>query len=395
ATIYGSAMGSFCCEDFSVDRLVRLDVDEIEERFAVFGRLTRFDHGPRPAMPDGKGPGAPAYRAAGVDIEGADDVKRRLAALVGSTLGPEVLGGVGGFGGCYAIGDLPEADPVLVASADGVGTKVLVAQWARRHGTVGEDLVNHCVNDLLAAGARPLLFLDYIATGKLEPDVVLSVVAGLARACRTDRIALIGGETAEMPDLYAPGRYDLAGFMVGVAPRSRLGWRATVGDVVLGLPSTGLHTNGYTLARRVVIDGAGHRPDEVVPWGEETWADALLAIHQSYLAAVGPLLDDPGLHAVAHVTGGGFAGNLPRVLPDGLGARLDRAAWTVPPLFAYLAEAGRVDEDEMYRVFNMGIGMCLVVSPEAARRITESVAETGDRAVEIGHIEEGEGVLWS
>ncbi|MGH7558414.1 MAG: phosphoribosylformylglycinamidine cyclo-ligase [Gemmatimonadota bacterium] len=346
-------------------------------------------------MPDARHPGAPAYRAAGVDIEGADDVKRRLAALVGSTLGPEVLGGVGGFGGCYAIGGLPETDPVLVASADGVGTKLLVAQWANRHDTVGQDLVNHCVNDLLAAGARPLLFLDYIATGKLEPEVVLSVVEGLARACRDNRVALIGGETAEMPDLYAPGRYDLAGFMVGVAPRSRLGSRATVGDVVLGLPSSGLHTNGYTLARRVVIEAAGHRPDELVPWGGEAWADALLAVHRSYLAAVRPLLDDPGLHAIAHVTGGGFAGNLPRVLPHGLGARLDREAWTVPPIFGYLAEVGGVDEDEMYRVFNMGIGLCLVVTPEASARIVESVTKAGDRAMEIGRIVKGEGVLWS
>jgi phosphoribosylformylglycinamidine cyclo-ligase len=275
-----------------------------------------------------------------------------------------------------------------------VGTKVIVAQWAERHDTVGEDLVHHCVNDLLAAGARPLLLLDYIATGRLEPDVVLSLVAGLARACRSNRVALIGGETAEMPDLYAPGRYDLAGFLVGIAPRARLGSRAAAGDVVLGLPSSGLHTNGYTLARRVVIEQAGHRPDELVPWGGETWADALLAVHRSYRSAVAPLLDDRGLHAVAHVTGGGFVGNLPRVLPDGLGARLDRGAWTVPPLFGYLAEAGGVDEDEMYRVFNMGIGMCLVVSPEASGKIAERVADAGAHAIEIGRVVEGEGVHW-
>ena len=194
-------------------------------------------------------------------------------------------------------------------------------------------------------------------------------MGGLARACRLNQVALIGGETAEMPDLYAPGRYDLAGFMVGVAPQARLGSRAAAGDVVLGLPSSGLHTNGYTLARRVVIERAGHRPDDVVPWGGETWAEALLAVHRSYRPAVEPLLDDPGLHAVAHVTGGGFAGNLPRVLPDGLAARL--------------------------RVFNMGIGMCLVVSPETTRRIVESVAEAGDRAIEIGRVVEGEGVEWS
>ncbi|HZD78982.1 MAG TPA: phosphoribosylformylglycinamidine cyclo-ligase, partial [Actinomycetota bacterium] len=337
---------------------------------------------------------ASSYRAAGVDLEGANRLKRRLAALVDSTRGPEVLGELGGFGGCYQIGELPEPDPVLVSSADGVGTKVLVAHWAGRHDTIGEDLVNHCVNDLLAAGARPLFFLDYIAAGKLESDIVLALVAGLARACRANRAALIGGETAEMPDLYAAGHYDLAGFIVGVAPRARLGWRAEKGDVVLGLPSSGLHTNGYTLARRLVIDRGGHLPDEEVPWGGETWADILLAVHKSYLEAVEPLVDDPDLHAVAHVTGGGFAGNLPRVLPQGLAAQLERDAWTVPPLFGYLAQAGEIDEEEMYRVFNMGIGLCLVVARDSAARVAECCAQAGEQAIEIGRVVEGEGVEW-
>jgi phosphoribosylformylglycinamidine cyclo-ligase len=197
-----------------------------------------------------------------------------------------------------------------------------------------------------------------------------------------------------MPDLYAAGEYDLAGFVVGVAPRSRLGSRATAGDVVLGLPSSGLHTNGYTLARRIVIEGAGVKPDEVVPWGSGTWAEALLAVHRSYRDPVLPLLDDPDLHAVAHVTGGGFAGNLPRVLPAGLGARLDRSAWQVPPLFRFLADAGNVSEEEMYRVFNMGIGMCLVVAAEAGDRIADACAAGGERAVRIGRIVEDEGVGW-
>jgi phosphoribosylformylglycinamidine cyclo-ligase len=346
-------------------------------------------------MPDGPQVSAAAYRAAGVDLAASDAVKQRLARLVESTLGPEVVGGVGGFGGCYAIGGLTEPDPVLVASADGVGTKVLVARWAERHDTVGQDLVHHCVDDLLAAGARPLLFLDYIATGRIDPDVVLALVEGLARACREDGLALIGGETAEMPDLYGEGDYDLAGFVVGVAPRSRLGSRATAGDVVLGLPSSGLHTNGYTLARRIVIEGAGARPDETVPWGGITWADALLAVHRSYLSSVLPLLDDPHLHAVAHITGGGFAGNLPRVLPAGLGALLDRSAWEVPPLFRFLADTGNVSEEEMYRVFNMGIGMCLAVAAEAADRIADACAEPGDRPTPIGRIVAGEGVRWA
>jgi phosphoribosylformylglycinamidine cyclo-ligase len=346
-------------------------------------------------VPDGPRAPAPAYRAAGVDLEGSDDVKRRLARLVESTLGPEAVGGVGGFGGCYAIGGLAERDPVLVASADGVGTKLLVARWAGRHDTVGRDLVHHCVDDLLAAGARPLLFLDYIATGKIEPDVVLALIEGVARACRESGLALIGGETAEMPDLYQPGDYDLAGFVVGVAPRSRLGSRAADGDLILGLPSSGLHTNGYTLARRVLIDGEGIAPEETVPWGGESWADALLAVHRSYLGPVLPLLDDPDLHAVAHVTGGGFAGNLPRVLPAGLGALLDRSAWEVPPLFRFLAETGNVSEEEMYRVFNMGIGMCLVVAAEAAERIADACGEHGERPARIGRVVAGEGVAWA
>ena len=346
-------------------------------------------------MPDDPPASAPAYRAAGVDLAGSDVVKRRLARLVESTLGPEAVGGVGGFGGCYAIGGLTEPDPVLVASADGVGTKVLVARWANRHDTVGQDLVHHCVDDLLASGARPLLFLDYIATGRIDPDIVLAVVEGLARACRADGLALIGGETAEMPDLYAAGDYDLAGFVVGVAPRSRLGSRAAADDVVLGLPSSGLHTNGYTLVRRIVIEGTGARPDDPVPWGGETWAEALLTVHRSYRDPVLPLLDDPDLHAVAHVTGGGFAGNLPRVLPAGLGARLDRSAWDVPPLFRFLAEAGNVSEEEMYRVFNMGIGMCLVVAAEAVGRITDACAAHGDRPALIGRIVKGVGVEWA
>ena len=346
-------------------------------------------------MPDGPRVSAPAYRAAGVDLAASDEVKRGLARLVESTLGPEAVGGIGGFGGCYAIGGLTEPDPVLVASADGVGTKVLVARWASRHDTVGQDLVHHCVDDLLAAGARPLLFLDYIAIGKIVAEVVLALVGGLALACRENGLALIGGETAEMPDLYAPDDYDLAGFVVGVAPRSRLGSRATVGDVILGLPSSGLHTNGYTLARRILIEGEGVAPDETVPWGGETWADALLAVHRSYRGPVLPLLDDPGLHAVAHVTGGGFAGNLPRVLPDGLGALLERSAWEIPPLFRFLAGTGNVSEEEMYRVFNMGIGMCLVVAPEDAERIAESCAGHGDRPARIGRVVPGEGVAWA
>ncbi|HUP01615.1 MAG TPA: phosphoribosylformylglycinamidine cyclo-ligase [Gemmatimonadota bacterium] len=345
----------------------------------------------RPADP------ARAYRTAGVDLDAADRVKRRFKALVEATFGPEVLGGLGGFGGAFALGGLPEADPVLVASADGAGTKVLIAQAAGRHDTVGEDLVHHCVDDLLAAGARPLFFLDSIATGRLDEEVTLAIVEGFARGCRVNGIPLLGGETAEMPDLYAGGRYDLAGFIVGVAPRARLAdWpRARAGDLVLGLESSGLHTNGYTLARRIVIDTAGHALGDRVPWGGETWADALLRVHRSYLRAVGPLLDDPALRAAAHITGGGFAGNLPRVLPAGLGVELDRGAWHVPPIFGYLAEVGAVAEEEMVRVFNMGIGFCLIVDSRAADRVAADCDRRGFPATPIGRVVEGRGVTWS
>lgn len=349
-------------------------------------------------MPDEARPAdAAAYRAAGVDLDAADRVKGRFVELVASTFGPEVLGGLGGFGGCFSIGDAPETDPALVASADGVGTKVLVARAAGVHDTVGRDLVHHCVDDLLAAGARPLFFLDYIAAGRLDEEVAVALVEGFARGCRDDGIALLGGETAEMPDVYEPGAYDLAGFAVGIAPRARLErWnrRGEPGDVVLGLASSGLHTNGYTLARKSV-EAAGVRLDEPVPWGGETWAEALLAVHRSYLPAVGPLLDDPALKGAAHVTGGGFAGNLPRALPEGVAAVVDRGAWETPPLFRWIAEAGGVGDDEMARVFNLGIGFCLIVPPEEAKRIAAACATAGRPAAPIGNLVEGSGVEWA
>ncbi len=333
-----------------------------------------------------------AYGEAGVDLAAAGRVKERLAALVEGTFGPEVEGRFGGFGGAFAAGGLPEKDPVLVATADGVGTKVLVAQQAGRHDTVGEDLVNHCVNDLLASLARPLFLLDYIATGALDEGVAVSLVGGVARACRANQVALLGGETAEMPDLYAPGAYDVAGFAVGVAPRDRDpgGARVREGDRVLGLASSGLHTNGYSLARHIVFGTTHHAIDDEVPWGGGTWADALLQVHRSYLREIGPLLNDPALHAVAHVTGGGIEGNLPRVLPSMLGAAIDRNSWRPPAIFGWLAEVGEVGEEEMYRVFNMGVGACLVVDAAETDRVMES---TGGFV--IGHIERGQGVRWA
>ena len=346
-------------------------------------------------MPEPRDP-ASAYRAAGVDIEAADRFKEKLKGIVGATPSEGVIGGLGGFGGCFTLAGVNEVDPVLVASADGVGTKVLVARAAGRHDTVGRDLVNHCVDDLLAQGARPLFFLDYIAAGRLDESVALALVEGFAAGCRENGIPLLGGETAEMPDVYEADGYDLAGFIVGVAPRARLdrlGSAVVPGDVVLGLPSSGLHTNGYTLARKVALSG-GRGIGDPVPWGGGTWADALLAVHRSYLPAVLPLLDDPALHGCAHVTGGGFEGNLPRCLPSGVGVRLSRDAWEPPPLFAFLEREGNIEPAEMVRVFNMGIGFCLYVDRGEAGRVARACADAGDAAIEIGEVVKGEGVAW-
>jgi phosphoribosylformylglycinamidine cyclo-ligase len=331
-----------------------------------------------------------------VDLGTADRFKSRLGAIVATTRDASVLGELGGFGGCFSLAGVGEADPVLVASADGVGTKVLVARAAGRHDTIGQDLVNHCVDDLLAQGARPLFFLDYIASGRLDESVALALVEGFARGCRENGIPLLGGETAEMPDVYPADGYDVAGFIVGVAPRARLerlGAAVAPGDVVLGLPSSGLHTNGYTLARKVALAG-GRSIGDPVPWGEGSWADVLLAVHRSYLEVVAPLLDDPGLHGCAHVTGGGFEGNLRRPLPDGVGVRLRERSWEPPPVFEFLARTGNISRAEMVRVFNMGIGFCLYVARSEAERVTEECGRRGARPIAIGEVVAGEEVSW-
>ncbi len=300
------------------------------------------------------------YKSAGVDIDAGNEAVRRIKHLARSTFTPGVLSEIGTFGGLFRLEPGRFADPVLVASADGVGTKLKVAFLAGRHDTVGEDLVNHCVNDILVQGARPLFFLDYLATGRLSPEVTEQVVTGIARGCRDNQCALLGGETAEMPGFYAPGEYDLAGFIVGVVDRERLidGRRLAPGDVLIGLPSTGLHTNGYSLARRIVFDTLGLGVDAQIEEVGETVGEALLRVHASYLPAIAPLLDEPGLvRALAHITGGGITENLPRVLPEGCQASIDKGAWEVPPLFTFLEKAGGVPEDDMYRTFNMGIGL--------------------------------------
>jgi phosphoribosylformylglycinamidine cyclo-ligase len=304
------------------------------------------------------------YLRAGVDIDAGNEVVRRIQALARATYTPGVLSGVGSFGGLFAI-DPAMPDPVLVASADGVGTKLKVAFMAGVHGTVGADLVNHCVNDILVQGARPLFFLDYLATGRLHPDVAERIVAGVAGACRENGCALLGGETAEMPGFYADGEYDLAGFIVGAVTKSRIvdGRSIEPGDALLALPSTGLHTNGYSLARKIAFEVLGLGIDSRVAELGETVGEAFLRPHRSYLAQVAPLLDRGWIKGMAHITGGGIVENLPRVLPEGLGYSLDRGSWDVPSVFRWLQAAGGLDEAEMFRTFNMGVGLILVCGP--------------------------------
>jgi phosphoribosylformylglycinamidine cyclo-ligase len=333
------------------------------------------------------------YKSSGVDIDAGNEVVRRIKRLARSTFTPGVLSEIGSFGGLFRLEPGRFADPVMVASADGVGTKLKVAFLADRHDTVGEDLVNHCVNDILVQGARPLFFLDYLATGRLAPDVAEQIVVGIARGCRSNGCALLGGETAEMPGFYADGEYDLAGFIVGAVDRAAIVNGATLrpGDALVGLPSTGLHTNGYSLARRIVFQELGLRVDSLVPELGTTVGEALLAVHRSYLSAVEPLLAEAGVvRGLAHITGGGITENLPRVFPDGVGACIDRTAWEVPPLFQFLWKAGRVPADDMYRSFNMGIGLIIACRPADADRVTRTLRELGESPRAIGELVPGE-----
>ncbi len=333
------------------------------------------------------------YRTAGVDLEAADRAKQTIKSLVASTHDRHTLSGMGSFGGMYAVPEGIDA-PVLVSSADGVGTKLKVAFLSGCHDTVGADLVNHCVNDILVQGARPLFFLDYLATGGMDAGVVGQVVSGLARACRENGCALLGGETAQMPDFYAAGEYDLAGFIVGIAERAALldGSRTRAGDALVALASTGLHTNGYTLARRIVFDVLGLGAESPFPDSGATVAETLLAVHRSYLGSLGPELERGAVRALAHVTGGGIPGNLPRSLGPGLGARVDTASWQPPGVFAVLAQAGGVEREEMYRVFNMGVGMLVAVAPEEADGMVSRLRARGEEAWIAGEIVPGSGV---
>ncbi|MDQ2869349.1 MAG: phosphoribosylformylglycinamidine cyclo-ligase [Acidobacteriota bacterium] len=334
------------------------------------------------------------YAAAGVDIDAKASALARARDAIRSTFTPGVLGDVGGFGGLFRPDFGAFREPVLVASTDGVGTKLKVAIQTGRHASCGADLVNHCVNDILVQGARPLFFLDYLATGKISPDVLAEVIAGVARGCRDNGTALLGGETAEMPGFYADGEYDLAGTIVGVVDRDKIldGSRVRAGDIALGLPSAGLHTNGYSLARKVFFEELGRRPsDRLSPKSRVSIADALLAPHLSYRKAMEPLLEHGLAHAMAHITGGGFYDNIPRVLPEGVDVVIRSGAWPVPEVFEVVEREGRVSFEEMHRVFNMGIGMVVFVDPADLPRVISAWKKTGTPWFAIGNVKAGGG----
>jgi phosphoribosylformylglycinamidine cyclo-ligase len=332
------------------------------------------------------------YRDAGVDIDAANRATEKIRQLARGTFNARTLSEIGSFGGMFD-GAFPEMrQPVLVASADGVGTKLKIAFATGVHNTIGRDLVNHCVNDILVQGARPLFFLDYIATGKLAPEVVASIVEGMANGCRENGSVLLGGETAEMPGFYADGEYDVAGFIIGVVDRDRVidGQAIAPGDVVLGLPSIGLHTNGYSLARKLFFEVAGHAPDSYLAELGESVGAALLKPHLSYLRPLEGLLDSGTIKGLAHITGGGLLENIPRILPAGTGVQIKRNSWPVLPIFEAMQRIGNIEEAEMYRTFNMGIGMVVVCAASDAARITAHVDSCGETCYEIGRATQGD-----
>lgn len=329
-----------------------------------------------------------SYADAGVSIDNANLAVAKIREFARSTFNDRTLTEIGSFGGMFSAAFPGMTEPILVASADGVGTKLKLAFETGIHNTVGADLVNHCVNDILVQGARPLFFLDYFATGTLEPDVTASVVEGMARACKENGCVLLGGETAEMPDFYPPGEYDLAGFIVGVVDKKNVidGKSIVPGDVVLGIPSNGLQTNGYSLARKLFFEVGGYKPDTYLDELGETVGAALLKTHQSFLRPLEGLLDKGVIKGLAHITGGGFLENIPRILPDGVSVELKRGAWPELPIFDLLQKLGNVSETEMFRTFNMGIGMVAIVSSENVKTAMNHL----DGCFEIGRVVEGE-----
>jgi len=338
-----------------------------------------------------KGKTSVSYADAGVDISSGDRAKQRIKMLARKTFNKQVLSEIGGFGGLFALDLTKFPEPVLVSSADGVGTKLKVAFELGIHHTVGADLVNHCVNDIAVQGATPLFFLDYLATGRLENEVVETVVRGISEACRANGCALIGGETAQMPGFYADGEYDLAGTIIGAVNRPNIitGEKIEIGDVLLGLPSNGLHTNGYSLARKLMFEVAKYSPDHYVNELKDKAGAALMRTHKSYLGVIKKLLAGNMVSGMAHITGGGITENLPRILPRGMDAMVDKASWTVPPLFEHLRELGNVDEDEMFRTFNMGIGLIAVIPADQVKKVKAMLNRANERHCLIGRIVRG------
>jgi phosphoribosylformylglycinamidine cyclo-ligase len=343
------------------------------------------------AAPGGSRKGM-SYADAGVDISSGDRSKQRIKMLARKTFNRQVLSEIGGFGGLFALDLEKFPNPVLVSSADGVGTKLKVAFELGIHHTVGQDLVNHCVNDIAVQGATPLFFLDYLATGKLEDMVVEKVVQGISEACRANGCALIGGETAQMPGFYADGEYDLAGTIIGAVSRDKIitGEHIQIGDVLVGLPSNGLHTNGYSLARKLLFEVAKYGPDHYVNELKDKTGAALMRTHRSYLSVIKKLAGAEVVSGMAHITGGGITENLPRILPKGMGAVVDLASWTVPPLFGHLQQLGNVAQDEMLRTFNMGIGLIAVIPAEKIKKAKAILNRANERHCLIGRVVRGE-----
>ena len=335
-----------------------------------------------------------AYAQAGVNIDVKMGAVSSIKAMVAATKTAHVLGGIGAFGGLHKIP--PGKDMILVASTDGVGTKLKVAAMMNKHDTVGQDIVNHCVNDILVQGAKPLFFMDYVGTSKVDPAQFKSVVAGLCKACKENRMALLGGETAEMPGLYPAGEYDLVGTIVGCVKRKDLitGKSIRAGDVMIGFPSGGLQTNGFSLARRVIFDLDQHSWQDKLPGTNQTFGDALLAVHKSFLKPVAKLMERKvKITGMAHITGGGFPDNLPRVLPKVVNAEIDRSSWEVPTIFKYIENRGKVDHDEMYRVFNMGIGFVVIIPKNELTKATNILKAQHQPYSIIGVIRKGKGIV--
>ena len=333
------------------------------------------------------------YEEAGVSIDAQDQAIDRIKAHVNTTNTSRVLSGIGSFGGLFDI-SFPEMEaPVLVSSTDGVGTKLKVAFDAERYDTVGQCLVNHCIDDILVQGAKPLFFMDYVATGRLKPNVVEEIVKGMAIASRENQMSVLGGEMAEMPGFYQDGEFDIAGFIVGVVDRPKIlgADRVKQGQQIIGLPSTGLHTNGYSLARKIIFEEQNIGMNDLIPGSDMTAADALLAIHRSYYPMLHEFLEENLIQAMAHITGGGFLDNIPRVLPKDLDAVLRLDSYELPPLFKFLVEHGKMDGEEPYRVFNMGIGMTLVVNQDDLEKVMSKLASSGEKAYHIGEIVAGNG----